>query len=68
MCNIRYYLKMKDNILYKIYRTNVLISSNTVNSDRREAGLQIANFQERHEMYKQHKARQQAIKNQTWLG
>lgn len=65
---IPHHLKITNNILYKIYRTNMISYANSANSDTREVGLQIANFQERQKKYKQHKARQQAIKNQTWLG
>lgn len=56
-------------ILYKIHRTSAMMIYR--NSDRRSVGLQVAdfaNFQERQKKYKQQIARQEAIKNQTWLG
>ena len=65
---IPHHLKITNNILYKIYRTNMISHVNSANSDTREVGLQIANFQERQKKYKQYKARQETIKNQTWLG
>ena len=65
---IPHHLKIANNILYKICRTNMISYANSANSDTREVGLQIANFQERQKKYKQYKARQEIIKNQTWLG
>jgi len=62
-------LRQVNTILYKIHRTATMIIYR--NSDRREVGLQVAdfyNFQERQKKYKQQIARQEAIKNQTWLG
>ena len=44
---IPHHLKITNNILYKICRTNMISYANSANSDTREVGLQIANFQER---------------------
>ena len=43
---IPHHLKITNNILYKIYRTNMISYANSANSDTREVGLQIANFQD----------------------
>ena len=62
-------LRQVNTILYKIHRTTAMMIYR--NSDRREVGLQVANFdnfQQRQQKYKQQTARQEAIKNQTWLG
>ena len=37
-------------------------------SDRREIGLQIADFQERNQQYKEKQKKTESIKNVIWLG
>ena len=46
----------------------LLPGSNIVNSERRELGLQVANFKERNQKQIQTQKHKKSIKNQEWLG
>tara|TARA_B110000285_G_scaffold175618_1_gene197033 strand:+ start:7289 stop:7474 length:186 start_codon:yes stop_codon:yes gene_type:complete len=55
---------------YKCVNKNIIskIMVNTINHERREIGLQIADFQERKKKYQQKIKYAETIKNQGWLG
>ncbi len=51
---------------YKIIKHSIKIIP--IMSDRREIGLQIADFQERKQSYIEKQKRTESIKNMIWLG
>ena len=55
-------------LINKLTISNLLPRSNIINNNRREIGLQIADFQKRKNIQKLKVKRIESIKNQGWLG
>ncbi len=55
-------------LINKLTISNLLHRSNIINNNRREIGLQIADFQKRKNIQKLKVKRMESIKNQGWLG
>lgn len=55
-------------LINKLTISNLLSRSNIINNNRREIGLQIADFQKRKNIQKLKVKRIESIKNQGWLG
>jgi hypothetical protein len=55
-------------IINKLTISNLLHRSNIINNNRREIGLQIADFQKRKNIQKLKVKRMESIKIQEWLG
>jgi len=56
---------------YKTIKSSIKIPTSfftPIMSDRREIGLQIADFQERKQLYKENQKKAESIKNVIWLG
>ena len=55
-------------LIHKVTISNLLHRSNIINNNRREIGLQIADFQKRKNIQKLKVKRMESIKIQEWLG
>jgi len=55
-------------LIHKLTISNLLPRYNITNNNRRELGLQIADFQKRKNIQKLKDKRKASIKNQEWLG
>ena len=55
-------------LIHKLTISNLLPRCNITNNNRRELGLQIADFQKRKNIQKLKDKRKASIKNQEWLG